>query len=174
MKKFFEEFKKFISKGNVMDMAVGIIIGGAFTSIVSSLVNDIINPLLGLFGGMNFDQLAWNITGDVTLYYGKFITAVVNFLIMAFIVFILVKVMNTAMSKFQKEEAPKAPTTKVCPYCKSEIAIEATRCPHCTSELEQQYLFPCELMHIKTVYTDCSMYTVLSFIDHAPQLIISG
>ncbi|MEZ3479206.1 MAG: MscL family protein, partial [Lachnospiraceae bacterium] len=65
MKKFFEEFKKFISKGNVMDMAVGIIIGGAFTSIVSSLVNDIINPVLGLFGGMNFDQLAWNITGDV-------------------------------------------------------------------------------------------------------------
>ena len=69
MRKFMEEFKKFISKGNVMDMAVGIIIGGAFTSIVSSLVNDIINPLLGLFGGMNFDQLVWNITGDVTLYY---------------------------------------------------------------------------------------------------------
>lgn len=136
MKKFFEEFKKFISKGNVMDMAVGIIIGGAFTSIVSSLVNDIINPLLGLFGGMNFDQLAWNITGDVTLYYGKFITAVVNFLIMAFIVFILVKAMNTAMSKFQKKEEDKAPTTKVCPYCKSEIALEAVRCPHCTSELE--------------------------------------
>lgn len=139
MRKFLEEFKKFISKGNVMDMAVGIIIGGAFTSIVSSLVNDIINPILGLFGGMNFDQLAWNITGDVTLYYGKFITAVVNFLIMAFIVFILVKAMNTAMSKLQKKEDEKeeAPTTKVCPYCKSEIAIEAVRCPHCTSELEQ-------------------------------------
>lgn len=137
MRKFLEEFKKFISKGNVMDMAVGIIIGGAFTSIVSSLVNDIINPLLGLFGGMNFDQLAWNITGDVTLYYGKFITAVVNFLIMALIVFLLVKVMNSATSKFQKKEEPKAPTTKVCPYCKSEIAIEATKCPHCTSELEQ-------------------------------------
>ncbi len=136
MRKFLEEFKKFISKGNVMDMAVGIIIGGAFTSIVSSLVNDIINPLLGLFGGMNFDQLAWNITGDVTLYYGKFITAVVNFLIMAFIVFILVKAMNTAMSKFQKKEEDKAPTTKICPYCKSEIALEAVRCPHCTSELE--------------------------------------
>lgn len=135
MHKFFEEFKKFISKGNVMDMAVGIIIGGAFTSIVSSLVNDIINPLLGLFGGMNFDQLAWNITGDVTLYYGKFITAVVNFLIMAFIVFILVKAMNTAVSKFQKKEEAKAPTTKTCPYCKSEIALDATRCPHCTSEL---------------------------------------
>lgn len=136
MKKFFEEFKKFISKGNVMDMAVGIIIGGAFTSIVSSLVNDIINPVLGLFGGMNFDQLAWNITGDVTLYYGKFITAVVNFLIMALIVFIIVKMMNKAMSKFQKEETPKAPTTKICPYCRSEIAIEATRCAHCTSELD--------------------------------------
>lgn len=136
MRKFLEEFKKFISKGNVMDMAVGIIIGGAFTSIVSSLVNDIINPLLGLFGGMNFDQLAWNITGDVTLYYGKFITAVVNFLIMAFIVFILVKAMNTAMSKFQKKEEDKAPTTKICPYCKSEIALEAVRCPHCTSELK--------------------------------------
>ena len=139
MHKFIEEFKKFISKGNVMDMAVGIIIGGAFTSIVSSLVNDVINPLLGLFGGMNFDQLVWNITGDVTLYYGKFITAVVNFLIMAFIVFILVKAINTAASKFQKkeEEKEKAPTTKTCPYCKSEIALEATRCPHCTSELEE-------------------------------------
>ena len=139
MRKFIEEFKKFISKGNVMDMAVGIIIGGAFTSIVSSLVNDVINPLLGLFGGMNFDQLVWNITGDVTLYYGKFITAVVNFLIMAFIVFILVKAINTAASKFQKkeEEKEKAPTTKTCPYCKSEIALEATRCPHCTSELEE-------------------------------------
>ena len=135
MHKFLEEFKKFISKGNVMDMAVGIIIGGAFTSIVSSLVNDIINPLLGLFGGMNFDQLAWNITGDVTLYYGKFITAVVNFLIMAFIVFILVKAMNTAVSRFQKKEEAKAPTTKTCPYCKSEIALDAIRCPHCTSEL---------------------------------------
>ena len=137
MRKFMEEFKKFISKGNVMDMAVGIIIGGAFTSIVSSLVNDIINPLLGLFGGMNFDQLAWNITGDVTLYYGKFITAVVNFLIMAFIVFVLIKAINTAASKFQKKEESKAPTTKKCPYCKSEIALEATRCPHCTSELEK-------------------------------------
>jgi large conductance mechanosensitive channel len=136
MKKFFEEFKKFISKGNVMDMAVGIIIGGAFTSIVSSLVDDIINPILGLFGGMNFDQLAWNITGDVTLNYGKFITAVVNFLIMALVVFLIVKALNTASSKFKKEDEPAAPTTKKCPYCKSEIAIDATRCPHCTSELK--------------------------------------
>jgi large conductance mechanosensitive channel len=136
MKKFFEEFKKFISKGNVMDMAVGIIIGGAFTSIVSSLVDDIINPILGLFGGMNFDQLKWNITGDVTLNYGKFITNVVNFLIMALVVFLIVKAMNAATSKFKKDEKPAAPTTKKCPYCKSDIAIDATRCPHCTSELK--------------------------------------
>lgn len=136
MKKFFEEFKTFISKGNVMDMAVGIIIGGAFTSIVSSLVDDIINPILGLFGGTNFDRLAWNITGDVTLNYGKFITAVVNFLIMALIVFLIVKIMNKATSRLHKVEPPKAPTTKTCPYCKSEIAIDATRCPHCTSQLE--------------------------------------
>ena len=138
MKKFIEEFRAFALRGNVMDMAVGIIIGGAFTSIVSSLVNDIINPVLGLFGGMNFDQLAWNITGDVTLYYGKFITAVVNFLIMALIVFLLVKIMNTAMSRIQKPEQPKAPTKKTCPFCKSEIAVEATRCPHCTSQLDEQ------------------------------------
>lgn len=138
IKKFFEEFKKFISKGNVMDMAVGIIIGGAFTSIVSSLVNDIINPILGLFGGMNFDQLAWNITGDVTLNYGKFITAVVNFLIMALIVFLIVKIMNTAMSRIHKEEPPKTPTTKICPFCKSEIALGASRCPHCTSQLDDE------------------------------------
>jgi len=136
MKKFLEEFKKFISRGNVMDMAVGIIIGGAFTSIVTSLVNDIINPLLGLFGGVNFDQLAWNITGDVTLNYGKFITAVVNFLIMALIVFLIVKAMNT-LSKLHKKQELKVPTTKKCPFCKSEIAIEATRCPHCTSELSE-------------------------------------
>lgn len=78
MKQFFKEFKAFINRGNVMDMAVGIIIGGAFTSIVSSLVDDIINPFLGIFGGMNFDQFTWNITGDVTLNYGKFITAAMH------------------------------------------------------------------------------------------------
>lgn len=136
-KSLFQEFKAFISKGNVVDMAVGVIIGGAFSSIVSSLVDDIINPILGLFGGTNFDQFAWNITGDVTLNYGKFITAVVNFLIMALIVFLMVKIMNTAMSRMHKEEPPKPVTTKVCPFCKSEIAIDASRCPHCTSELSE-------------------------------------
>ena len=122
MKKFFNEFKKFISRGNVMDMAVGIIIGGAFTSIVTSLVNDIINPILGVFGGMNFDQLSVKLT------------AVVNFLIMALIVFCIVKAMNAAGERFGRKEEKK-PDTKECPYCKSKIAIAATRCPNCTSML---------------------------------------
>ena len=124
MKKFIKEFREFINRGNVMDMAVGIIIGGAFTSIVSSLVEDIINPILGLFGGMNF---------------GKFISAVLNFLIMALVIFTLMRVMNSAAEKLNhnKEEKPAAPTTKKCPYCKTEIAIDATRCPHCTSVLEE-------------------------------------
>lgn len=138
MKNFFNEFKKFIARGNVMDMAVGIIIGGAFTTIVNSLVNDMINPLLGLFGGMNFDQLQWNITGEVVLYYGRFITAIINFLIMALVVFILVRTINKAGERFsKKDETLAAPTTKKCPYCKSEIAIDATRCPHCTSQLDE-------------------------------------
>ena len=138
MKNFFSEFKKFIARGNVMDMAVGIIIGGAFTTIVNSLVNDIINPLLGLFGGMNFDQLQWNITGDVILYYGKFITANINFLIMALVIFVLIRTINKAGEKLSKKnDTPAAPTTKKCPYCKSEIALDATRCPHCTSQLTE-------------------------------------
>ena len=127
MKKFIKEFQEFINRGNVMDMAVGIIIGGAFTSIVSSLVDDIINPILGLFGGMNFDQLKWNILGEVTLNYGKFISAVLNFLIMALVIFTIMRVMNSAAAKLNhnKEEKPAAPTTKKCPYCKTEIAIDA-------------------------------------------------
>ena len=140
MKKFMDEFKTFIARGNVMDMAVGIIIGGAFTSIVTSLVEDIINPLLGLFGGMNFDRLQVNLLGEVTLNYGKFITAVVNFLIMAFIVFMIMKAVNGMGDKLtkKKEEEAAVPTTKKCPFCKSEIAIDATRCPNCTSELEPE------------------------------------
>lgn len=137
MKKFLKEFKEFISRGNVMDMAVGIIIGGAFTSIVSSLVSDIINPILGLFGGMNFDQLKITLLGEATLYYGRFITAVINFLIMALVIFVIIKAMNTAATRFHhKEEEKTEPTTKKCPFCKSEIAIDAVRCPHCTSVLE--------------------------------------
>lgn len=139
MKKIVNEFKEFISRGNVMDMAVGIIIGGAFTNVVSSLVKDIINPFLGLFGGMNFDRLSWNIIGDVTLNYGSFLTTILNFLIMAFVVFLIVKVMNIVSKRFarKKEEEESVLTTKVCPFCKSEINIEASRCPHCTSELDK-------------------------------------
>ncbi len=134
MKKFLHEFGEFIAQGDVMSMAVGIIIGGAFTSIVDSLVNDIINPLLGLFGGVNFDQLHLNLLGEVTLNYGSFITAVINFLIMAFIVFLLVQGVN-AIENVVRKPKPAEPTTKICPYCKTEIAIDATRCPNCTSQL---------------------------------------
>lgn len=140
VKKFLEEFKKFISRGNVMDMAVGVIIGGAFTGIVSSLVDDIISPLLGLFGGANFDSLSVTLLGEVTLNYGRFITAVINFLIMALVIFCIVKLINGMSAKIQrkKEEIPAVPTMKICPYCKSEIAIDAVRCPHCTSVLEEK------------------------------------
>ena len=118
MKKFFKEFKEFINRGNVMDMAVGIIIGGAFTSIVSSLVEDIINPFLGLFGGMNFDKLSWNILDEVTLNYGKFLTAVINFLIMALVVFLMVKALNTASEKLaHKEDKPAEKPAKKSVQC---------------------------------------------------------
>lgn len=138
IQKFMKEFKEFISRGNVMDMAVGIIIGGAFTSIVSSLVEDIINPILGLFGGMNFDQYSVKLLGQATLNYGKFITAVINFLIMALVIFSIVKAVNTASEKLtKKEEVVEKVTTKKCPFCKTEIDIEAVRCPHCTSMIEE-------------------------------------
>lgn len=142
-KGFFGEFKDFIARGNVMDMAVGVIIGGAFSGIVTSLNEDIISPILGLFGGKNFDQLSLNILGEVTLNYGKFLTAVINFLIMAFVVFCIIKAVNKAGEKAKKlahlnKEESAAPTTKKCPYCLSEIPIEATKCAHCTSELPEE------------------------------------
>ena len=139
MKKFLDEFKAFISRGNVMDMAVGVIIGASFKAIVDSLVADIINPLLGLFGGMNFSEYKLQLAENVTLNYGNFVTSIINFLIMAFVIFCIVKFMNGLSAKFAKkeEEVPAEPTTKVCAFCKSEIAIEATRCPHCTSELSE-------------------------------------
>lgn len=139
MKKFMEEFKAFIARGNVMDMAVGVIIGGAFGSIVTSLVDDIINPILGMFGGMNFDQLSIKLMGDATLNYGKFLTAILNFLIMALVIFFMVKGLNKVSEKFaakKEDEALAAPATKICPFCKTEIALDATRCPHCTSILD--------------------------------------
>lgn len=139
-KGFIAEFKKFIMRGNVMDMAVGVIVGGAFTSIVTSLNEDILSPILGIFGGTDFSNLVFKLglsDNAPVLHYGNFITAVINFLITAFVIFLIIKSMNTVNDKLshKKEEAPAAPTTKICPYCKSEIAIDATKCPHCTSDL---------------------------------------
>ena len=134
------EFKEFIARGNVIDLAVGVIIGGAFQKIVSSLVDDIIMPLISLLtGGIDFS--AWKVVlgeGDnaAALTYGNFLGAVLNFLIMAIVIFCIVKAINKVSSAVKKPEEAPAPTTKVCPYCKSEIAIDATKCPHCTSGLE--------------------------------------
>lgn len=135
MKSFIKEFKEFIARGNVMDMAIGIIIGGGFTAIVNSLVNDILMPILSLLtGGLDFTGLAIVLgTGEnaATLNYGAFIGAVIDFVLIALVIFILIKAMN----KFSRAKEEAAPATKICPYCKEEISIEATRCPHCTSEL---------------------------------------
>ena len=134
--KILDEFKEFIAKGNVMDLAVGVIIGGAFKTIVDSLTNDIISPILGLFGDVDFSDMILEV-GNVKIGYGSFITAIINFLIMAVIIFVMVKGVNKVMSLGKKkEEAVEEATTKVCPYCKSEIDIAATKCPHCTSDVE--------------------------------------
>ena len=142
--KFINEFKDFIMRGNVLDMAVGVIIGGAFTAIVTSLNEDILTPILGIFGGKDFNHLKLKLgTGEeaAVLKYGEFITAVINFLITALVIFVLIKAINAINERFSKteevEEAKEAaPTTKKCPYCMSEIPIEATRCAHCTSMLD--------------------------------------
>ena len=153
-KGFVAEFKKFILRGNVMDMAVGVIVGGAFTAIVTSLNKDILTPILGIFGGTDFSNLYVQLTnrgttyatiaeaqeaGEAVLAYGNFITAILNFLITALVIFMLVKLVNKLAElgkKKEEEPAPAAPTTKVCPYCKSEIPIDATKCAHCTSDVE--------------------------------------
>ena len=150
MKKgFFAEFKKFILRGNVMDMAVGVIIGTAFGAIVNSLVNDIIMPVITLItGGIDFNN--WFVAldgssyatldaakeaGAATLNYGVFITAVINFLILALCIFVMIRFINKLSAIVKKPEEEKAPTTKKCPYCFSEIEIKATKCPHCTSDI---------------------------------------
>ena len=156
MKKFTKEFKEFALKGNVIDLAVGVIIGGAFGSIVTSMINDIIMPLVGLiFGGANFTDkfiILGNVSDEVkaeignslekaaelgvnTFNYGAFITAVINFIIMALIIFLMVKAINKARDRNKKEEAP---TTKKCPFCCTEIDLKACRCPNCTSELPKE------------------------------------
>lgn len=143
------EFKKFALKGNMIDLAVGVIIGGAFNSLVSSLVNDIIMPALSIFTGkMDFANWFYALDGNTyetieaakeagvaTINYGNFISGIINFIIMAFVVFMMVKAINKL--KTDEPAAPAAPTTKKCPFCKTDIPLEATKCPHCTSTLEE-------------------------------------
>jgi len=137
MKKFLAEFKAFAIRGNVMDLAVGVIIGAAFKSVVDSLVKDIISPIIGLFFKADFSNLAIKVPNtEVVISYGSFIMTVVNFLIMAFIIFCIIKALNKLVSFTKKEEPEEEPTTKSCPLCCSEIAIGAKKCPNCTSDLE--------------------------------------
>ena len=157
----FKEFKEFISKGNVMDMAIGVIIANAFAAIVTAFTESFIQPLLGLIGGAEIHGTIKLGNSGQAINYGSFLTAVINFLIVAFILFLMIKIITTAEKKSKekleklanmaeakvssklgkgkkdkKEEAPVVPTTKLCPYCYSEIAFKATRCPHCTTKLE--------------------------------------
>lgn len=150
MKHIAAEFKEFIMRGNVLDLAVGVIIGGAFQKIISSLVNDVIMPVITLLiGGINFTNWFIALDGNhyatlaqakaadaSTLNYGTFLTEVINFLIMAFVIFMMVKIMNTMARRVKKDVPDQVPTTtSSCPFCKMDIDIDATRCPHCTSEL---------------------------------------
>lgn len=144
MKKFLQEFKQFISKGNVMDLAVGVIIGGAFSSIVTSLTDNIIKPLINCIGGAEI-QGKLHLIGDNYIDYGAFLSAIINFLIMALIIFCMVKLVNKAVElgkKLEKEhpKEPEAPVTKICPFCKSEIPVDAVKCCHCTSDLPSEEL----------------------------------
>ena len=137
MKKFIEEFKAFALRGNMMDMAIGVLIGGAFTAIVTSLTDNFINPVINtalnlVNGGTLYTVEEW------TDFASNFVSAVFNFFITALVLFLLLKAMNKLMELGKKkEDDPAAPTTKKCPYCLSEIPVEATRCPHCTSQLEE-------------------------------------
>lgn len=135
MKKFFREFKEFAMRGSVIDLAVGVIVGGAFQKIVNSLVTDIISPILGLFAKENFNGLSLNVMG-VSIQYGSFITEVINFIIMAFVIFVMVKTLNKLASLHKRDDEEE--TEKKCPYCMSEIDINATRCPYCTSILDDE------------------------------------
>jgi len=152
MNKFFAEFKEFITKGNALDLAIGVVIGAAFGAIVNSLVEDLIMPIVGiLLGKVSFADLfiqlnkaavtipagttlaAAREAGAVVFAYGNFLMTIVNFLIIGFVIFLLVKAINKARKP--AEEPAAEPTTKVCPFCKTDIPLEATRCPHCTSQL---------------------------------------
>ncbi|SFG48231.1 large conductance mechanosensitive channel protein MscL [Oribacterium sp. WCC10] len=156
MKGFLKEFKEFAVKGNMIDLAVGMIIGSAFTALVKSVVDDLVMPVLSIFTGkLDFNNMFIPLADQTTkvyseaveqgavFAYGKFLTEALSFLIMAFVVFMFVKAMNKLRK--QQAEAPAPATTKECPYCKSEIKIEATRCPNCTSKLEGFKIDPAEL-----------------------------
>ena len=131
----FKEFKEFAMRGSVLDMAVGIILGGAFGGIVSSLVNDVLMPPIGLLlGRVDFSQLTVALSDSVTLNYGRFINTIITFVIVAFCLFLIIRSMNRLQ---KKAEAPApAPTTKDCPFCATAVPLKAVRCPHCTSELK--------------------------------------
>ena len=149
---FMSEFKEFIMRGNVIDLAVGVIIGAAFQAIIKSLVDDLVMPIISLAtGGIDFSNMFISLNGEkydtlaaaqeagaAVFAYGNFINAVLNFLIMAFVIFVLVRTINKLRDKAAKKEevVEAAPTTKKCPFCKSEIDIEATKCPNCTSDVE--------------------------------------
>lgn len=151
-----KEFKAFATKGNIMDLAVGVVIGGAFQSIINSLVNDIIMPAISILTGkVDFSDMMFTV-GDASIKYGNFITAIVNFLIIAFSIFLAITYMNKftkkmeaislgqveklnkKLGKTKKEEPAPEPTVKICPFCYSEIPYKATKCAHCTSDLENQ------------------------------------
>lgn len=137
MKKFLQEFKEFALRGNVMDLAIGVIIGAAFQAIINSMVNDVLSPLIGLIANTDLSYLVLTIR-DVDVRYGAFLTAVINFLIMVFVIFLLVKGMNALANLGHRKDAveEEVPTEKTCPFCYSKIDIKATRCPHCTSVIE--------------------------------------
>lgn len=155
-KGFIGEFKEFVTRGNALDLAVGVIIGGAFQAIVNSLVNDLISPILGIFTkGINFSDkfLVLGITeehfataeaakaaGFNVFNYGSLVTSLINFLIMSFVIFLIVKGINklSSIGKKNGEAQPEEPARKVCPFCKSEISVDAVRCPHCTSDLTEE------------------------------------
>ena len=153
MSKFLNEFKKFAVQGNMLDMAVGMIIGAAFKDIVNSVVNDLIMPVVSMFTGkVDFANMFIALDGNTyatlddaknatsVIAYGQFVTQVINFVILAFVIFMMVKMVNkvrTAAEKPAEVPAPAEPTEKTCPFCQSTISIKATRCPHCTSELTE-------------------------------------
>ncbi len=137
MKKLLSEFKEFALKGNMLDLAVGVLIGSAFSGLVTSLTDNVIQPILNCFASPDAEGASklvikvWRLNMPI----GQFISDVLNFIIMAFVIFMIVKAVNKLRSLGKKDEEKPAPTTKKCPFCLSEIPLEAVRCPHCTSEI---------------------------------------